>query len=100
MLKKDALAQGKVELILIDLHRMLMQQASDGKAVMKDIAGLIFSGMDSGFTAQDWMLFKQHYLPQSAGFWLRVEARARQLHAKFHGEKFQKRLAQEKAAVD
>ena len=100
VLKKDLLAQGQLELILIDLHRMLMHQSSDGKAAMKDIAGLMFSAMDCGFTNDDWALFKQHYLPQSADFWLQAEVRAKKLYAKFHGEKFQKRLAQEKTAID
>jgi tRNA A-37 threonylcarbamoyl transferase component Bud32 len=100
VLKKDAFAQGKVDLILIDLHRMRMHQAGDGKAAMKDIAGLIFSAMDCGFSEEDWALFKQHYLPQSAQFWLQAEKRAKQLYAKFHTDKFQKRLAQEKAAID
>jgi tRNA A-37 threonylcarbamoyl transferase component Bud32 len=99
-IKKDRLAQGEIELILVDLHRMLIGQASHGSAVMKDIAGLFFSAMDCGFTAEDWALFKQHYLPQSSGFWIKVEARANRLYAKFHTDKFQKRLAQEKSAID
>jgi heptose I phosphotransferase len=100
VLKKEVLAQGQLDLILIDLHRMLMHESSYGKAAMKDIAGLIFSAMDCGFTDDDWALFKQHYLPQTAKFWQQAEARAKQLYTKFHGEKFQKRLAQEKAAID
>lgn len=96
VLKKAELADGKTDLILIDLHRMLTGQASSGSAVMKDIAGLYFSAMDCGFTAEDWALFRQHYLPQSADFWIKVEARANKLYAKFHTEKFQNRLAQEK----
>ncbi len=98
-IKKENLAQGKIELILVDLHRMLIDQASDGSAVMKDVAGLFFSAMDCGFTAEDWALFKQHYLPQSADFWAKAEVRANQLYAKFHTEKFQNRLAQEKSAM-
>lgn len=98
-LKKERLAQGEIELILVDLHRMLLGQKSNGSAVMKDIAGLYFSAMDCGFTAEDWELFKQHYLSQSATFWTKAEARANQLYAKFHTEKFQKRLAQEKSAM-
>lgn len=98
-IKKENLALGKTELILVDLHRMLTGQANGGKAMMKDIAGLYFSAMDCGFTAEDWALFKQHYLPQSADFWAKVEARANKLYAKFHTEKFQNRLAQEKSAM-
>lgn len=99
VLKKSDLAQGKTDLILIDLHRMLMEQSTGGAAVMKDIAGLYFSAMDCGFTAEDWVLFKQHYLLQTADFWKKVEQRAQQLYAKFHSDKFQKRLMKEKSAI-
>ena len=99
VLKKSELAQDEVNLILIDLHRVLLNQSSRGNAAMKDIAGLVFSGMDCGFTAEDWILFKQQYLPQSESFWKKVEARANWLYAKFHSDKFQKRLAAEKSAI-
>ncbi len=98
-LKRIEFSQGELNLILIDLHRMLINQSSDGGAVMKDIAGLYFSAMDCGFTVEDWALFKQHYLSQTADFWIRVEARANQLYTKFHSDKFQKRLVAEKAAL-
>lgn len=102
VLKKAELLQGDgdIALILIDLHRMLAWQPSSGSAVMKDIAGLYFSTMDYGFNVDDWALFKQYYLPQTNGFWIKVEARANKLYAKFHSEKFQKRLSAEKAVVD
>jgi hypothetical protein len=99
VLKKEVAAQGQIELILIDLHRMLMGQASHGSAVMKDIAGLYFSTMGFGFTEEDWALFRQHYLPQTDHFWKKVEERATLLYSKFHSDKFQKRLMAEKAAV-
>jgi hypothetical protein len=98
-LQKEKLAQGDIELILVDLHRMLIGQASNGSAVMKDIAGLYFSTMDCGFTAEDWELFKQHYLPQSADFWRKAEVRANQLYAKFHSDRFQKRMGQQKVPM-
>lgn len=98
-LKKAELAKGEVNLILIDLHRMILNQPNNGGAVIKDIAGLIFSTMDCGFTAQDWALFKQHYMPQSAQFWAKAEARASQLYAKYHSKKFQQRLVVEKAKM-
>lgn len=100
MLKKSELAQGEIALILIDLHRMLFGQPGGGSAVMKDIAGLYFSAMDCGFNTDDWALFKQHYLPQTNDFWAKAEARANRLYAKFHSEKFQKRLTAEKAVID
>lgn len=97
VLKKADLAKGEVNLILIDLHRMLLNQSSHGNAVMKDIAGLIFSSKDCGFTQDDWLLFQQHYLPQSAKFWHQANARADQLYAKYHSKKFQQRLSAEKS---
>lgn len=100
VLKKAQLAQGAMDLILIDLHRMLMAQPTDGSAVMKDIAGLFFSARDCGFTAEDWVLFRQYYLPQTADFWSKVEVRANQLYSKFHSDKFQKRLSAEKSVID
>lgn len=99
VLKKAELAQDKTDLILIDLHRMMMQQSSSGRAVMKDIAGLFFSAMDCGFSADDWTLFKQYYLPQTDHFWRKVEVRANQLYAKFKSDKFQQRLANERSAI-
>ncbi len=84
---------------LIDLHRMLQGQASSGKAVMKDIAGLYFSAMQYGLSPQDLDIFKQHYLPQNAAFWAQVESRAQALLAKFNSQKFQQRLQQEKSAI-
>ena len=84
---------------LIDLHRMLQGQASNGSSVMKDIAGLYFSAMQYGLSAQDLEVFKQHYLPQSAAFWAQVESRAQALLAKFNSQKFQQRLQKEKSAI-
>ncbi|PKO47697.1 MAG: lipopolysaccharide core heptose(I) kinase RfaP [Betaproteobacteria bacterium HGW-Betaproteobacteria-22] len=99
VLKKEALAEGRADLILIDLHRVLFGQSSHGRAVIKDIGGLMFSAKDSGLNDADWALFKQHYLPQSTVFWEKVDARANKLYAKFHSAKFQNRLAQEKSAI-
>lgn len=99
VLKRAELDAGHIRLYLIDLHRMLQQQPADGTAVMKDIAGLYFSAMECGLSADDITLFKQHYLQQTDAFWQLVCARAQQLYAKFNSDKFQKRLAQEKSAI-
>jgi heptose I phosphotransferase len=99
-LKKYEFSQGVIRYYLLDLHRVLQGQQANSSAVMKDIAGLIFSTKDCGFTAEDWTLFKQHYLPKSQSFWLQAEARAQQLYTKFHSDKFQKRLTSEKSAMD
>jgi UDP-glucose:(heptosyl)LPS alpha-1,3-glucosyltransferase/heptose I phosphotransferase len=99
VLKRTELAQGQVDLILIDLHRMLLGQSSHGSTVMKDIAGLFFSAMDCGLNADDFILFKHYYLSQTDVFWMNVEQRANKLYAKFKSSKFQKRLANERLAV-
>ena len=84
---------------LIDLHRMLQGQASNGGAVMKDIAGLYFSAMQYGLGKQDLAIFKQHYLSQSPAFWKQVESRAQALLSKFNSQKFQQRLQKEQSAI-
>lgn len=99
VLKKSELAQGLVNLYLIDLHRVLPGQSPHGNAVMKDIASLLFSSRDAGFDESDWTLFKQHYLPQSPAFWSKARERADKLYAKFHSRKFQARLAREKSGT-
>ena len=100
VLKKDELNNDNLNLYLIDLHRMLQGQPANSSAVMKDIAGLYFSMQQAGLGAEDWEVFKQYYLPQSAQFWEQVEARSEALLAKFNSEKFQKRLSVEKSALD
>lgn len=100
VLKKQDWVKENINLHLIDLHRMLQGRPTNGSAVMKDIAGLYFSAMECGLNAEDLALFKQHYLPQSPTFWTQAEARAQQLYAKFHSEKFQKRLTEENSAID
>lgn len=92
VVKKSEFEQGKLNLHLIDLHRMLQGQNPNGNAVMKDIAGLFFSAMQVGWSAEDLALFKQHYLTQSDAFWGQVETRAEVLLTKFNSERFQARL--------
>ncbi len=99
VVKKAELEQGKLNLHLIDLHRMLHGQSPHGKAVMKDIAGLFFSALQMGWGVEDLALFKQHYLPQSDAFWKQVETRSQALLAKFNSEKFQARLAADRKRV-
>lgn len=93
---KSEFEQGKLNLHLIDLHRMLQNQSTNSRAVMKDIAGLFFSGLQMGWNAEDLVLFKQHYLPQSEAFWTQVEARSQSLLTKFNSKKFQARLVSDR----
>ena len=75
------------DLYLVDLHRMLLNQAPNGNAVMKDIAGFYFSAMQNGFSADELDIFKQHYLKQSHAFWRQVNKRANQLFKKYNSTK-------------
>ena len=99
VLSRQNAAIDNYDLHLIDLHRMLHNQSLNGDAVMKDIAGLYFSMLQNGLGVQDLNSFKQHYLPQNAFFWVKVEMRANKLLAKFNSTKFQQRLAKEKSAI-
>lgn len=99
-LQRDQEVTADTDFYLLDLHRVLHGQSPQGTSVCKDIAGLIFSCMDYGFSPQDWDCFKAHYLPQSDQFWQRAFARAQRLHAKFHSKKQQARFKAQKAATD
>ena len=95
--KKAEFEAGNLHLYLIDLHRVL--QNSNSNAVMKDIAGLIFSMQQIAMSAEDIAVFKSYYLPQSVNFWAQATARAGKLLAKFNSQKFQARLTKEKSAI-
>lgn len=99
-LQRNVIVTEDTEFYLLDLHRVLHHQPVYGSAVRKDIAGLMFSCMDYGFTAQDWDVFKTYYLPQDAEFWQKVDKRAHKLYARFNSDKFQKRVKAERDAVD
>jgi len=102
-LDADLLAQDKIKLYLIDLHRVLLHQKMSVNDNMKDIAALYFSSMDIGLSARDLLRFKKHYTSKSLvkgnDFWRQVENRANKLYAKFNSDKFQQRLAAEKSAI-
>ena len=99
-LQREQVVTADTDFYLLDLHRVLHGQSPHGNSVCKDIAGLIFSCMDYGFSPKDWDCFKAHYLPQSDQFWQRAFARAQRLHAKFHSKKQQARFKAQKAATD
>lgn len=102
-LDADALNKNEIKLYLIDLHRMLIHKKPAVHDNMKDIAALYFSSMDMGFTARDYLRFKHYYSQDfksvSKSFWQNVTGRANRLYAKFYSDKFQQRLAVEKAAL-
>lgn len=99
----NLLAQNQIKLYLIDLHRMQVHRKPSVRLNMKDIAALYFSSMDIGLSARDLSRFKKYYLcldsAQAHDFWQQVTKRAQLLYAKFHSDKFQKRLLSEKSAI-
>lgn len=100
VLNRQHAIANQYDLHLIDLHRMLQNQSPSGNAVMKDIAGLYFSMLQNGLGAEDLTVFRQYYLPQTAAFWAKVEARANKLFTKFNSTKFQQRLSKERSAIN
>ncbi|MEZ0210040.1 MAG: lipopolysaccharide core heptose(I) kinase RfaP [Methylophilus sp.] len=99
-LQKNATLSADTAFYLLDLHRVLHGVSPHGTEVRKDIAGLIFSCMDFGFTREDWQVFKAHYLPQSDDFWAKAFERGDRLHAKFHSPKQQTKYKQQREATD
>jgi hypothetical protein len=103
-LDAELLKNEEIKLYLIDLHRMLIHRSASQKHSMKDMAALYFSSMDVGLSPRDYLRFKRYYGQGfsicTSHFWRQVEARAQKLYAKFHSDKFQKRLANEKRLVD
>lgn len=103
-LDERLLAKGDIKIYLIDLHRVLINHNPSFRLSMKDIAALYFSSMDVGLTARDYLRFKHYYAQDfslcTLSFWRKVEMRAQKLYAKFHSDKFQKRLAAEKRLLD
>ena len=95
-LDNTLLKQGKIKLYLIDLHRM---KTANEAEKLKDIAALYFSSIDIGLSARDYVRFKYYYKKQNTIFWEKVETRANALYSKFHGDKFQQKLAAERAAL-
>jgi heptose I phosphotransferase len=90
----------KINLYLIDLHRVLIHNQPSITANMKDIAALYFSSMGIGLTQRDYLRFKMHYQQQPKDFWRTVQARATKLYAKFKSDKFQKKLAEERTKLE
>ena len=90
-LDRAALAQSRVVLYLIDLHRVGMRKRISETARMKDLAALLFSVKDLGLSHRDLLRFLSGYLRQSAGeerfnvpaFWRSVSDRADQLYLKY-----------------
>lgn len=80
----------KLQLYLIDLHRVQLRKKTPRRWVIKDIAGLYFSTFGIGLTKRDELRFIKHYTEQSLSqvlnvnkhFWEEVIERAEKLYIK------------------
>ena len=78
---------------LIDLHRAQLRSSVPRRWLVKDLAGLLFSSLDTGMTRRDYLRFLRLYSGQSlrevlkdeAGFWADVIKRALRLYHAEHG---------------
>ncbi len=83
----------KPKLHVIDLHRVQLRRHTPSRWVVKDLAGLLFSSMDTGLTKRDYYRFMKCYrnrplrqiLVQEKSFWLRVVHRAVRLYQREFG---------------
>ena len=81
------------EVFLIDLHRAQVRTRTPDRWRIKDISGLLFSGIDAGVTRTDLFRFMKDYsgkslretLNHDLDFWNAVLARARKLYVREHG---------------
>jgi len=78
-------SNAKLQLFLIDLHRMQRRTRTPQRWIIKDLAGLYFSSMDLGLTQRDLWWFVKHYNEQKdSSFWSKVTKKAQALYQKVH----------------
>lgn len=81
---------GRLDLHLIDLHRVQLRRKTPTRWRVKDVAGLYFSALDAGLTRRDCYRFMRLYggtpLRAQVGrrFWHKVSQRAVFLYRKAH----------------
>lgn len=84
----DALAKGRVVLAVLDLHRARRFDTVPRRWLKRDLAALLFSSLDLGFSPDDWLRFIRLYtgnalrdeLAARSGFWRSVLLRAEKLY--------------------
>ena len=81
-------AQGRVSLAVLDLHRARRFDKIPQRWLKRDLAALLFSSMDLGYSRRDWLRFIRIYTGQPLqlvmaernGFWRSVLERAERLY--------------------
>lgn len=90
LLKKDTLVSSDPTLHVIDLHRAQIRAKVPHRYLVKDVAGLFFSSMDTGITSRDILRFIRAYadrplrqeLAENRRFYEDVKKAARKLYRK------------------
>jgi len=85
----DALERGVVELAVLDLHRARRFVQIPRRWLLRDLAALLFSTLDLGYSQRDWFRFIRAYTGEplqesfrsNEKFWLDVLKRAHRLYA-------------------
>ena len=85
----ESLARGEVALAVLDLHRARRFTELPDRWRKRDMAALLFSSMDLGFSRRDWLRFLRIYRGQplrqtfaeEGDFWQGVLVRAEKLYA-------------------
>ena len=84
-----ALSDGRVELAVLDLHRARRFAKIPTRWLKRDLAALLFSSLDLGYSKRDWLRFIRLYtgkpirqaLADHADLWRSVEQRAEKLYS-------------------
>jgi len=84
----EALASGDVRLAVLDLHRARRFSIVPTRWLKRDLAALLFSSLDLGYTVNDWLRFIRLYtgnslraeFDQRGAFWRSVVQRAEKLY--------------------
>jgi heptose I phosphotransferase len=90
LLDREAWAQGRAALAVIDLHRAQIRQNIPRRWLRRDLAALLFSVLELPLSRRDWLRFLcayrgqplRHILVQEGAFWAGVERRALALYRK------------------
>jgi len=84
LVDEELLAQGEIDLAIIDLHRAQIREKTPRKWLKRDLAALLFSVLELPLSRRDWMRFLRTYaqdrpsavIRRDRAFWDAVVARA------------------------
>lgn len=100
LVQNDALSAGRFELAVLDLHRARRFSVIPLKWLKRDLAALLYSTLDLGYSPRDWLRFIRIYRGQpltqvfaaEGEFWRSVLQRAEKLYQEGRRKKLVKGL--------